>query len=40
MLFLFWLPVLAMAFCYTIITAVPYAVGRALLGPVLRALPL
>lgn len=38
MLFLFWLPVLAMAFCYTIITAVPYAVGRALLMPVMRAL--
>ncbi|KAJ9094687.1 hypothetical protein QFC21_005844 [Naganishia friedmannii] len=37
MLFLFWLPVLAMAFCYTIITAVPYAVGRAILAPVMRA---
>lgn len=38
MLFLFWLPVLAIAFVYTIVTSLPFTIGKALLGPILGPL--
>jgi len=38
MLFLFWLPVLAIAFVYTIVTSLPYTIGRALFGPLIGPL--
>jgi Flp pilus assembly protein TadB len=38
MLFLFWLPVLAIAFVYTLVTTLPFTLGRALLGPILGPL--
>lgn len=38
MLFLFWLPVLAIAFIYTIVTSIPMTIGRAMLGPVFGTL--
>lgn len=36
MLFLFWLPVLLLAFAYTAVTTIPFALVRAVVGPVMR----